>query len=338
MKSNIEIINTSKYINLADFVFSAVVSENDFNKKYRNNSSIILKNEFEGSVFIWFVKDKLKIKNNDIIFCHVELLKSLFSILNSSNLNNLTLISAQSDKSIDRRLFSKKPKCITKWFSTNVNYKSEHLYPSPLGINNDFISIYPIEYDFQKFIFKQNSEKSNLIYSNFNINTRFLHRHFAMKYSKKNKKVIFDKHKESKEKFINNLNEHKFILSPWGNGIDTHRVWEALYSNSIPITKDHAVFSSFKTLPIIYVKNYKQINIDTELNNSLSLELADFKYWKSLILNSKNNNQISNRNVYIKNINELNSSFINKRKKLIKFLRIKKQVKYISYRVFKNLL
>jgi len=246
VKSNIEIINTSKYVGLADFVFSAVVSENDYIEKFKSNSSIIQKNKFESSVFIWFVKNNLKIKNNDIIFCHVELLNSLFSILNSSNLENLTLISAQSDKSINRRLFSKKPECITRWFSTNVDFKNENLHPIPLGINNDFISIYPIEYDFQKFIFKQNSEKSNLIYSNFNINTRFLHRHFAMKYSKKNKKVIFDKHKESKEKFIKNLNEHKFILSPWGNGIDTHRIWEALYSNSIPITKYHKVFSSFK--------------------------------------------------------------------------------------------
>ena len=148
MKSNIEIINTSKYVGLADFVFSAVVSENDYIEKFKSNSSIIQKNKFESSVFIWFVKNNLKIKNNDIIFCHVELLNSLFSILNSSNLENLTLISAQSDKSINRRLFSKKPECITRWFSTNVDFKNENLHPIPLGINNDFISIYPVEYDF----------------------------------------------------------------------------------------------------------------------------------------------------------------------------------------------
>tara|TARA_B100001057_G_scaffold497983_1_gene603665 strand:+ start:8479 stop:9495 length:1017 start_codon:yes stop_codon:yes gene_type:complete len=338
VRSNIEIINTSKYVSLADFVFSAVVSEKDYIEKFKSESSIIQKNEFESSVFIWFVKNNLKIKNNDIIFCHVELLNSLFSILNSSNLENLTLISAQSDISINRRFFSKKPKCITRWFSTNVNFKNENLHPIPLGINNDFISIYPVEYDFQKFIFKQNNEKANSIYSNFNINTRFLHRHFAMKYSKKNKKVIFDINKENKEKFINNLNEHKFILSPWGNGIDTHRIWEALYSNSIPITKDHTVFSSFKTLPIIFVKNYKQISTDIDKNDSLSLELADFKYWKSMILNSRNKNQTSNQNEYIKDIKELNFSFIKKRNKLIKFLRIKKQIKYISYRVFKKII
>ncbi len=338
MRSNIEIINTSKYVSLADFVFSAVVSEKDYIEKFKSESSIIQKNEFESSVFIWFVKNNLKIKNNDIIFCHVELLNSLFSILNSSNLENLTLISAQSDISINRRFFSKKPKCITRWFSTNVNFKNENLHPIPLGINNDFISIYPVEYDFQKFIFKQNNEKANSIYSNFNINTRFLHRHFAMKYSKKNKKVIFDINKENKEKFINNLNEHKFILSPWGNGIDTHRIWEALYSNSIPITKDHTVFSSFKTLPIIFVKNYKQISTDIDKNDSLSLELADFKYWKSMILNSRNKNQTSNQNEYIKDVKELNFSFIKKRNKLIKFLRIKKQIKYISYRVFKKII
>ena len=132
MKSNIEIINTSKYVGLADFVFSAVVSENDYIEKFKSNSSIIQKNKFESSVFIWFVKNNLKIKNNDIIFCHVELLNSLFSILNSSNLENLTLISAQSDKNINQKIFSKKPESITRWFSTNVDIKHENLYPIPL--------------------------------------------------------------------------------------------------------------------------------------------------------------------------------------------------------------
>ena len=45
MKSKIEIINTSKFIKLADFVFSAVVSEEDFNEKFKSNSLIIQKTD-----------------------------------------------------------------------------------------------------------------------------------------------------------------------------------------------------------------------------------------------------------------------------------------------------
>jgi len=339
VKSKIEIINTSKFIKLADFVFSAVVSEEDFNEKFKSNSLIIQKTELKSSNFIWFVVNNLKIKDNDVIFCHVELLKNLFSLLNSTNLKNLTLISAQSDKNINQKIFSKKPESIERWFSTNVIYKHESLYPIPLGVNNDFYSINLIEQDFKNFTFKQKEEKSNSIYSSFNVNTRFLHRHYAMKNAIKSKKVSFNQHKKNKKQYLKQLNEHKYILSPWGNGVDTHRIWEALYANCIPIVKDHVVFSSFRSLPIKFVKNYKNLdsNLNQSINDSEYLEIADFKYWESLILDSNSKDQEFDQNIFTKNIEKLTSSFLKKRAVIIKFLVIKKKIKYFFYRLFKKI-
>ena len=85
-------------------------------------------------------------------------------------------------------------------------------------------------------------------------------------------------------------NNYKFVIAPFGNGLDTHRVWEAIYSNSIPIVKEHTAFNSFKELPIHFVKNFKDID-----NKSLSklkfdvnfLRLCDFNYWRDLILDHK---------------------------------------------------
>ena len=49
--------------------------------------------------------------------------------------------------------------------------------------------------------------------------------------------VLFQDTKLNKSDFLSELNNYKFVIAPFGNGLDTHRVWEAIYSNSIPIVK-----------------------------------------------------------------------------------------------------
>ena len=168
----------------SNFVFSAVVSEQEFNKNYAKDSTVIQKSNLGKSSFIWFLKNKIEIKDNDIVFCHVEILGHLFKILKRSKLKNIILISSQSDLCINRSLYLKKPDSVKVWFSTNVKLNKPDLKPIPLGINNEYIEIYPCEADFKKFKFKESDDKNNLIYSNFNINTRFLHRYFTSSFQK----------------------------------------------------------------------------------------------------------------------------------------------------------
>ena len=100
------------------------------------------------------------------------------------------------------------------------------------------------------------------------------------------------------EDYKKNITFHKFTLAPWGNGIDTHRFWEALYSGSIPVTKQHHIYESFKTLPKILVNEYSEITEqflnknfdDLEINKeNLSLRELNFDYWEHLICDKSNN-------------------------------------------------
>ena len=36
-----------------------------------------------------------------------------------------------------------------------------------------------------------------------------------------------------------------FIISPPGNGIDTHRVWETIYAGSYPVVEKNLSMNSF---------------------------------------------------------------------------------------------
>ena len=61
------------------------------------------------------------------------------------------------------------------------------------------------------------------------------------------------------DKYHDSLKNYRFVLCPWGNGIDTHRIWETLYSGNIPVTKQHHTFSTSQELPIIFVDSYEEI-------------------------------------------------------------------------------
>lgn len=334
----IEIINSKKFIEISDFVFSAVVSEQEFYKNHVKDSTIIEKSNLGNSNFIWFIKDKIKIKDNDIVFCHFEVVEHLFKIIRLSNLKNIILISSQSDLTLNKSVYLKKPESIKVWYSTNVNLDKPDLRPIPIGINNEYIEIYPCESDFKKFNFKDFKNKKSQIYSNFNINTRFLHRYFAKKFSN-NKNFIINETKDlDKHTYIKTIDNYKFILSPWGNGIDTHRIWEAIYANCTPIVKDHDVFSKFKQLPIIFVKSLNRIDSINfeEINLSSTTELADFRYWKKEVLNEKKE-QILLNNDFINNIDKLNQLFLKKHLRIRKIKRFKKKIKYFTFRIFKKL-
>ena len=69
---------------------------------------------------------------------------------------------------------------------------------------------------------------------------------------------VVDENNLSKQKYLEKINTYKFILCPWGNGIDTHRLWETLYSNSITVIKYHRALSKFSDLPIIYLIGSKR--------------------------------------------------------------------------------
>ena len=286
----INIINSSKFIRLSDYVFSAVVELSEYKKFYSENSTIIFEKIINESSFVFFINNYLNIKDGDVIYSHTEAVEGLFKLLNKSNLKNLILISGQSDISVSKKLYKKKPKCIKYWFGNNISYEKNNLISIPLGVNNDYISTNPNEQDFIDFKFKNFDEKNNNIYSNFNINTKPFHRLDAYNFSIKNASTVSSFTKLSKSDFLSELNNYKFVIAPFGNGLDTHRVWEAIYSNSIPIVKEHTAFNSYKELPIHFVKNFKEINNKNLSNLKFDvslLRLCDFNYWRDLILDHK---------------------------------------------------
>ena len=92
---------------------------------------------------------------------------------------------------------------------------------------------------------------------------------------------------------IKELSTYKFAISPDGNGIDCHRVWECIYVGCIPILKNNNImFDFFKDLPILWVDNFSIVTETFLLeqykilkNVNFNIEKSTLTYWYNHIHN-----------------------------------------------------
>ncbi|KAL1507661.1 hypothetical protein AB1Y20_007278 [Prymnesium parvum] len=63
----------------------------------------------------------------------------------------------------------------------------------------------------------------------------------------------------SVRKYLMLLGQHKFVLSPRGNGLDAHRTWEALLVGAIPIVRSSQLNPLYARLPVLVVKRWEDV-------------------------------------------------------------------------------
>lgn len=62
------------------------------------------------------------------------------------------------------------------------------------------------------------------------------------------------------DNYYNVIGKYKFVICPEGNGIDTHRLWETLYSKGIPIVEYNELMEKkLQGLPILWTKDYSEL-------------------------------------------------------------------------------
>ena len=68
--------------------------------------------------------------------------------------------------------------------------------------------------------------------------------------------------------YIEGLKDYKFVISPEGNGIDTHRTYEALMAGCIPIVEvEEGIIYKYRGLPVLYTYDYSEISSSYLLEN-----------------------------------------------------------------------
>ena len=134
-----------------------------------------------------------------------------------------------------------------------------------------------------------------LIYLNFAHSTNKIRKRIYNHYSNCNwvTSVKVDKwlkYPISREQFFEDLHSHKFVFCPEGKGVDTFRLWDALYSKSIPIVLKNKHMDAFSDLPILFVDDFFSLTpqkleeeYDKMFFKKLNLDKLNFSYWHNLV-------------------------------------------------------
>jgi hypothetical protein len=75
------------------------------------------------------------------------------------------------------------------------------------------------------------------------------------------------------KQYLNELRLSLFSISPNGNGIDCHKIWESLYLKTIPIVTKSINIDYYYDFPILIIENWESFrkeDITIDLYNEIN--------------------------------------------------------------------
>lgn len=206
--------------------------------------------------------------NPKIIFCYTHRINILSDKIKYF-MNNFILITHNSDENIaydtpaQKLIIEKICACdkLIKWFSQNLCIEHNKINFLPIGIANQ-----QWEHGAHFTHFYNNINKS------FHKN-KSIYFFFEILTNKNKRQMCYDTliHKLpflNKIQPIHNfqrLSEYEFCICPEGNGIDTHRFWEALYLKCVPIVIKNPlteIIHKNTTLPMVILSTWDEFDIN----------------------------------------------------------------------------
>tara|TARA_Y100000592_G_C5481991_1_gene326199 strand:+ start:11016 stop:11867 length:852 start_codon:yes stop_codon:yes gene_type:complete len=242
---------------------------------------------FDFKILGWDCLEKIKAEKPKFIYADTNYVLDLFGFLNNNEDIDtpIVLISHNSDVTIesheddirfypslkeDRFQSCKLPRQIKKWFSQNLNIKNDKVFKSlPIGLERRRWSGGEKHKFLESCLGVFSVNKKHLLYVNYNIQNN------PEKRSKEINDIerVLDKRYFGPQKcdfpvYAIDIINSEYVLCPTGNGLDTHRAWEALYLGSYPIVEDNfcnrAIFDS---LPALFIKDFESLTQEYLISN-----------------------------------------------------------------------
>jgi hypothetical protein len=291
----------TKLISSKSFIFFA----NQINKDLRSSTK-------------FFIEKKSSSENTsgkiDIFYAGSDALEDFELNLKYQN-KKFILITGDSDRTISKKLDIYKRISnndnLLFWYSQNCISPNKKIRQIPIGL--DYISqfhnshsfglnihdhnLLPLKYEKKILNIIKNSPKFNsresLIFCNYQFT--FNNKDRVDCFNSVNKKYCYFLKKRIP--YLDNFKKQskfKFVLAPFGDGIDTHRVWEALLLGNIPIVKSSPLDKLYKDFPVLIVRSWKDLTYKRLMfaekkfnNSSYFYEKLLTNYWKVKILKKK---------------------------------------------------
>ncbi len=181
---------------------------------------------------------------------------------------------------------------IEKIYAQHLNFSHPKFSLLPIGIANSMYTHGDVDTLFRIMTETYHKIKPNPIYINLTTDT-FPYRNKVVKCVEKYRWAPV-KYPAPHDTFLKDMSSHRFALCVRGNGIDTHRFWEALYLGVIPVVIDNHHTECHEwiqcivgmKLPIYVIKHFSEFcenNHDTVFSQKLYDEIMEkcrgYKKW-----------------------------------------------------------
>jgi hypothetical protein len=209
---------------------------------------------------------------------------------------------------------------IIHWFSQNCTVSHPKITNLPIGLDyhsNHHSNVQTNEKE-SKLIEIKNKAKSfdnriNKCYVNFSYPPDFYHYKYdrVEAFNKIPKELYFqEKENQNVLECWEEQIKYAFVISPFGNGLDCHRTWEALILGCIPIVRSSGMNPLFENLPVLIIDDWGNISqelldntIEKYKNKTFEYDKLTLQYWKNKI-NSLQLSQTDNFENYYKYNND----------------------------------
>lgn len=192
------------------------------------------------------------------------------------------------------------PSNIKKWFALNVEFDHDNIIPIPIGLENH--THVPYKQQLIDFVnggcackfcdYNKDNPRKPIPLAAFYIT--HWEREDLNKLISDKKIDAYVSNTPRYDEYLHQLAAFDFCLCPRGNGVDTHRIWEALYMGCIPIVKNHHTHSTIKDLPIMFIDHWEEVNqymlhhIKQKFKQTqFNFEKLNFQFWKDWINTEK---------------------------------------------------
>lgn len=238
------------------------------------------------------------IEPSSIIYVEVGSLGYFFSTVFPQIKNQIILISHNGDMSAPGNYASYlDDQKIIMWFGQNCDTVGHPKFcPIPIGLANaKRIHGNTLIFDSVLNVLKtdvQLQQKSRL-YVNLKLGTNPIRGKLYQFFKNKSFATLTPKKKDVAA-YLYEMAQHRYTLSPFGNGLDCHRTWEALLVGSIPVVQTSTLDPLYSDLPVIIVQEWHEVTINFLEEKYKEMQLKKFNrkklfmpYWLDIIENCR---------------------------------------------------
>ncbi|MBI4525296.1 MAG: hypothetical protein HY695_15955 [Deltaproteobacteria bacterium] len=235
--------------------------------------------------------DVQRMRPGDTVFVPTHFVPQFFDTVHPYIHTTYKLITHNSDNAVDEELVKYIDSRILRWYAQNNSVAHPLIVPIPIGLENFHHCENGIVNRFNRLRRqKARQQKLSRALVCFAVHTNRIEREVAYRVLMSNGYCDEIRPRLNNNEYLQHLIHYKFVVAPPGNGLDTHRVWEAMYLGVVPIVKRSVAMSSFETLglPLWVIDDWREletINDDgldrkwQELHGHFDAPMLFMDYW-----------------------------------------------------------